>query len=257
MENKKFEKAAYIFMNQLLKLGYQPEEIYGYGEEAVEFYIKELPGWTFGIWWKEDEKDENVVTGEFFTQYVIDKFKPSRSTYVAELWYNIIKEDTDDICCGFYDVEKILKFLKENKYLAFYSDLYWVIDYNTRKQQPVKAFFEYVSYHFKEWLKEKLHSWLNKKFINRITKFYIPALKEDYPEAKFVGVVDLNESGWTCHPRYELVAYFDKCPEETGTYDLCMLKKEKHWYEKRIKIAEKICFDFYDDVRYDMITLKE
>lgn len=63
--------------------------IFGRGTNSVvRFKIKQAPDWTFGIWWKEPETDEEGVitaTCELFWQFTetIDKFKPSRSVFVA------------------------------------------------------------------------------------------------------------------------------------------------------------------------------
>ena len=72
------------------------------------FHVEECPGWKFGLWWESvdanspDDKPK-ILKGWCFTQYeqFIDKFKPSRSEYCA------------DLILDFENIETAMKAIKE------------------------------------------------------------------------------------------------------------------------------------------------
>ena len=201
-EHKKselFKECTDRFVAELEKHGYHIEDIHrssGYfifefgGNSVNTFWLKEVPGWRFGLWWtlNQDIKP-NRATAEFFTQFEkdVDKFKPTRSTFIKTKnvyldksgWKILNKSDLvyspfED----FYDweVEPILKFIKEHPYRAWArssssdGDMY---------KAPWSGFKCWRKYHehmrymkrekkFQNWADKKLVDWFGKN----VMKFY-------------------------------------------------------------------------------------
>ena len=251
MENK-IKKATYNFIEAILKKGYQPISIEYFEEGSViHFYIKEMPDWKFGIWWDLNNNYGKSISGTFFAQSIIDKFKPTYAMLKTDFIFDIEDDELN------YSIERILNFIKKHKYLAFYSDACWV-DYSYEKQSLVRAFIFYYKYKFLDWWKKVGENWVDKKIINHINKVYIPDLKKEYPEAKAIIVFDKNSNGYKCYPRYEIIAYFEKCPMKCGCYDLGLTDKERN---KINKIEKRLRFfnstHTHSNVLYDCINILE
>lgn len=117
--------------------------LFAYGTNSVvHFHIKELPGWKFGIWFNTDEKYKDEVYAQIFWQYedYIDKFKPSASSYVFTINFDI--KENEIICCPEYEVEKALKFILDEPALAFCKELFYRSDYeyHSRMSARIKKF---------------------------------------------------------------------------------------------------------------------
>lgn len=216
--------------------------LYTLHPSIVEFYIDELPGWRFGIWWKEevteiplkalrkDEEDSKVyiLKGTLFTQYEenINKFKPSESELKVEL--DLRGDSLNEInrICDKSLLFDLLNFMFREPYLAFYRD-YNSADLNSEyvtRKEAKKCFIKALKY----WKKEK-------KVIDKankiITKFYNETIK---PLFKGLIITDAGEN-WS--PRYHLLL-----PIENNEFDIT--KPGSYWlgdlYEDLIDELDKV-----------------
>lgn len=152
-EHWHFEEAPIHFTDVEYLDGYF---LFGMGTNSViHFHVAECPGWKFAIWWEtpEDKDDDDIITGQFFTQYeeTIDKFKPSRSDMCIKI---VMRLDVDEPYCEDYvDAANIINFIKNEPALAFCRD-YWGWDYNAEYHTREEAQIEYDKY--KAWLANKL-----------------------------------------------------------------------------------------------------
>ena len=121
----------------------------------ANFTIKEIPDWLFGIQWIKGSKNKNsynfysgneeyIFEGTLFTEYkmLIDKFKPIRTEIKVNIIFGI--EDIENISndrvlqASFEseeNVKKIINFIYEEPYLAFYKTVW----YNTIVPQKTMA----------------------------------------------------------------------------------------------------------------------
>ena len=115
--------------------GFTPIDFY-YVEEPyiLNFYIKEIPYWLFGIWISyDDEKQEFYPTFYAEKEDWIDKFKPTQ-THVSSIkdgdWnsyklpYEVTEENLPKYCdidmCAFHCIDELQR-LKKNRRIAEYS----------------------------------------------------------------------------------------------------------------------------------------
>ena len=191
--------------------------IFGYGTNSVvHFHIKECPGWLFGIWWTLPDKKsgKKYVSGELFTQYEenIDKFKPSRSDILTTI--NAYPDD-EEPSCYVWDAVEMIKFVREEPYLAFCRD-YCGWNYNRQYHTREEAKAKYDEW--REWSdnKKRLSAELDKKVLDFVREKIVPLFNE-------CKIVDLGEN-WS--PRYDLQAPYEKnkdLVDAPGTYG---------WFEK-------------------------
>ena len=223
----KFEKNGYHIENLIRSGGYF---IFDFGGNSVNtFWLKEIPGWRFGIWWTLDQESEHKnITIEFFTQFErdVDKFKPSRSEFLNSGKFYLdksgwkFKTQSYDIFDDFYawNIAPMLNFIKLHPYRAWArssssdSDKYSI---------PWSGFKCWIRYHkhirhlnkeekFRKWADAKLISWFEKN----VKKFY---------------------KGWRIHerknmsPKYQMyvpLAENRKIFSKRGFYGVFYTKKE-------------------------------
>jgi hypothetical protein len=218
--------------------------IFGMGTNSVvHFYIKETPGWKYGIWWEPVEAKEsteenplyetNRVRCRIFTQYEeeIDKFKPSASMVTDEFNIYLDSASTDFA----WEFAKDIKFIHDEPYLAFYREMHYT-DFNKEyiSRETAKEYFEE---HYKQKKLEEEIKALNDK---ELLKTIYDILKEDFDDRNCF-IYDRGES-W--HPRYEIVAKntFDV---EDGCYGLSDLFDEptstvvQNIFNTKVKECEK------------------
>lgn len=213
--------------------------IFGSGTNSVvHFYIKECPGWKFGIWWDTyKEEDEIKIVGDFFAQYerTIDKFKPSASAISYKIYVN---SDCSYIS-GIYDIVKKLKFIKEEPYLAFCNDyMFW--DYDTEYHSRFEAHLEYIKYRYRH----SVDKYFTNKFNNDVIKFVNKNIVPLFNQGK------LNDNGENWSPRYEVIAPFNyntDLVDEPGYYD---------WFEKDDIKGQKIIKRFKKLIHNRQIFMK-
>ena len=183
--------------------------LFGYGTNSTaEFGIKEVPGWKFGIWFSplkdkgeeaEGDKDgDKDVRGTLFWQVeeFIDKFKPSASTFTADLCF---EGDLSDWEIDEFDASP-LKFTRDEPSLAFCRDvMYW--DYNLEYHSRASAFLCRIKALWREKAYKRRYERLGKRHAERLLK---------------AGMHDFRASGGTIHdrgpafsPRYEVVIAVD------------------------------------------------
>lgn len=111
------------------------------------FYIKELPGWLFNVWFGE-YKEPGYLSGLLFTQYEEAAFKitPTSAKMKTILEFGTFKNNIDTL----FPKEKgemlnVLNFILKEPYLAFYRDVTGT-NFN----------YEYVS---RRKAKKLFHSW--------------------------------------------------------------------------------------------------
>lgn len=166
--------------------------IFDHGKDmVVHFYIKELKGWKFGIWWDLEDNDKF----EFFTQYErdIDKFKPSASTYLAkEVFYG---EDLKSEIKIF--ILPILKFIRKHPYVAWSYDVGCQRDC-WKYKTGFEAFIEFWKYKMHLWKNDQINKMLTRKYKKLVEKIWKDKLIEPV-------IIDENQNGIHCFPRYRIV----------------------------------------------------
>ena len=182
--------------------------IFGTGTNSVvHFYIKETPGWKYGIWWtpveeKGSTKDNpvyatNKVHCQIFTQYEeeIDKFKPYGS--MVQDTFNIYLDDPHNHnISSVWNFVRDIKFIHDEPYLAFYREMHWS-DFNREYISRAKA-KSYFERHFKQ---KKLETEINELNDRALLKTIYTILKEDIDE----GNCFIEDRGDCWSPRYEII----------------------------------------------------
>lgn len=184
--------------------------IFGTGTNSVvHFHIDECPGWKFGIWWYPP-KDNNVITGEFFTQFeeTIDKFRPTRSEFHSDLKMPAANSENNNY--SIHKVADIIEFIKCEPFLAFCRD-YLCWDYNKEYHTREEAEIEYKKYKEYKQKKEFYSSMMDKKYLDCVEKEILPL----FNNAK------IKDQGENWFPRYTVIApYHDNedIVDEPGCY---------------------------------------
>lgn len=220
-----YKAAAEQFFDQHEKAGFHPANIeyrsgyyiFGFGTNSVVHYtLKECPGWLFGVWFSEPDKDHNWVSAEWFAQFeeIIDKFKPSASIIVKTIHFNGDRDGDADL--DWY-VKAQLDFIHNEPDLAFCRD-YCSWDYNTKYHTREEAHDEFL-----KWRNSVAMEEIGKKEYLRKT---VEVLVKHIPE-KFADACAVMDRGECISPRYEFGFYtpnFDFEDEESpdrdsGIYD--------------------------------------
>ena len=143
------KNAFNLLLDTLIKNNFHPivtdcddEDI----KNHYSFYIKELPGWLFGIWFDE-YKEPGCLLSLFFAQYEDTAFKttPTRAKMKTILAFNVSEDNPGISLSGKDEMLNILNFILKESYLAFYRDIMGT-DFN----------YEYVS---RRKAKKLFHSW--------------------------------------------------------------------------------------------------
>lgn len=142
MREEHFEFYDIIFSN-----GYFLFE--GDEDSVIQFKIKGLDNWLFGVWIKEDEKDKKYL--DVFCQHemFIDKFKPSRGDFDIKVRYY---EDDGTVQQDFkfdtFELENALEFMKEHEAIFFWrgDDPYRYIPEWKAKLEMAKTILQEKSY---------------------------------------------------------------------------------------------------------------
>lgn len=142
--SKLYKKASEIIFEDMKKNGYTITGIkylsgyfiFASGScSVVHYYVKELPGWKFGIWFSPNpnltEETTHSVLATWFTQYEenIDKFKPSASSIVEYDMEADLSSNPQHIS-GLWKVYEHMEFIHKHPELAWYRDLH-MVDFNT------------------------------------------------------------------------------------------------------------------------------
>lgn len=259
------------------------------------FFIKEFPGWRFGIWWSFD-KNTDTFKYEFFTQYsrFINKFKPCRSQLLATDYFSrrdadvilgnvklVSEEPEGDWECPpevyledyTFSIVKLLTYMKKYPSLAFYQD-YYGVDLSRDHVSRTKAHLLKFSAIIKDSVEQRINQNCEKKIINKIKK----ELFQYLPTKAFI--YDRGDS-WS--PRYELYipltaingATSEDADETCGCYGTVdavgyfkgednisectdVINKLDHWVQKLINRKERFFRVFLMarfSIRYDTLNI--
>ena len=201
--------------------------IFGTGDNSiVSFKIKEIPGWLFGIWWNDIEKDR-PVKGEWFAQYEanIDKFKPSASSFRHTIQIDLSAPAKYTGLEG--DVEKSLTFLYAEPMMALGRYLFF-FDYN----------FEYYSRRYvtrkvkKSQRNEKKYQHRKQRMIKTFLRKMHNLCKDEFANREFL----IRDCGEYCSPRFEIYVPESHFGLEPGVYE-DIFSEEGH--KRFLKIINK------------------
>lgn len=185
--------------------------IFEMGEDAlVHFHIKGAKGWLFGMWIDTSLENDAI---QFFAQYeeAIDKFKPSRSLFVASVSRKHLKEVANDKRQAgwiYLNITKIAKHIATNPRLAFIQENH----YSLYLDKPV----------YKLYISDKLDLYKNRlcKIKKRITDDLIPycinslsvkIVKSWHDEMiKNIELIDRNDGIFICSPRWEIKIQYNR-----------------------------------------------
>ena len=229
---KKWTRKVFKYLE---KNGFHPTDvIYGDGycvfehgkDMVIHFHIKELKGWKFAIWWNMDGNEEFDFFGQFEAK--IDKFKPSASTFVEE-----------DLCLEDWNMNfavRICQYIKKHPYMAWAIDLYGCKQEIWDLTKVKHAFWKYHLERIRYWWAEVCYKRFNKRYLKLVEEIANEYLIS--PE-----IVDENQSGWKCFPRYFVRCKGVKGEDlKPGHYGLEFdkdlsppLKKKASKYEKSLK----------------------
>ena len=254
--SKKYEIMRGEILDYIKKIGFTPINIQcgnGYfifdmGENSViNFWIKELKGWKFGIWFHTSKPDENGKkepdSCQFFAQreLFIDKFKPAASNYCEEIKAYEENNKFFDKFSTLYVIKNMLYEMKYHPFISFYKGVAYN-DYIDRKSL--------VWFYIKENWDVKFYKTENK--FNRwkdcaITKVYLNYAKKNIEKNSFVETVkvfDGENGNWYSYPRYNINVYFNKDSNELEEAEI----QEKYFNNKFFnKVVSKECyFNFFN-----------
>lgn len=221
--------------------------IFEHGKDmVVHFYIKELKGWKFGIWWNTDGEKEF----DFFAQYErdIDKFKPAASSLKVE--------DASPDNWDLRDVVQICRFIKKHPYRAWEISATWcrkIWEWDTLDG----TFWAF----WKRWWKysvvmPRFHEFLRKRYLDLITDIANICLEK--PK-----VIDCNSDGWISNPRYRIVCE-GAIGEglEPGRWGLVleeelsehMMRRVRRYKRQHARLSKRYRYDFEDVKLRDELT---
>lgn len=256
---KKYEIMRGEILDYIRKIGFTPVNvqcgngyfIFDMGENSVvNFWIKELKGWKFGIWFyspKDDDGKDKPNYCKFFAQreWFIDKFKPSASNYCTEIkTYNEDNKFFDNF--ALMDVRSMLYEMKYHPFISFYKGVAYN-DYIDRKSLIWFYIKENWDVNFYK-IKNKISRWKD----CTITRIYLNHAKKNIEKNSFVEAVkvfDGEKGNWYSYPRYSINVYFNKDSNEVEEAEI----QEKYFNNKFFnKIVSKECyFNFFNPNHMD------
>lgn len=192
----------------------------------VHFKIKKLKDWEFGMWLninKDISEDETYPAIQFFCQHKfnVDKFKPSRSFFLAEISSTDIQ--SEDNWWG-YQILSILNMIKRHPLISFAMDAH---------ENP----YHYSSY-LGFYLKCKIRSYkepLKSLYIGMVLKtiYQIKAfILGKYKIVDSVKLIDQDSDDWIIDPRFKMCIHFKKISEDESIQDNEEEKIVKRWFKK-------------------------
>lgn len=195
--------------------------IFDMGEDSVvHFHIKGIRGWKFGLWIDaESDKD----TAQLFAQYeeLIDKFKPSRSFFVVSIDKNSLERAYKTADYSFYGLLDMVKHIKHNPHLALVQDCGW---YSAYISEPLwLAYlhsFKIVLDHKMRRLRKYLIDGKLVYLINSVSAKIVNRWHDDV--LKYVEVIDNNQDGFICSPRWEVVFWYNRISDDDDTQGKAM-----------------------------------
>lgn len=251
--SKKYEIMCGEILDYIKKIGFTPINIQynnGYyifymGENSViNFWIKELKGWKFGIWFHTSKPDENgkkeLDSCQFFAQreLFIDKFKPAASNYCKEIKaYGKDNKFFDNF--ALIDIKSMLYEMKYHPFISFYKAVAYS-NYIDRKSLIWFYIKENCDVKFYD-CKEKFNRWKDCT-ITRIYLNHVKKVLEKKPNVGTVKVIDGEDEDWSSYPRYHIDVYFNKDSTELEEAEI----QEKYFNNSfYTKVVSKECYFYF------------
>lgn len=253
--SKKYEIMRGEILDYIKKIGFTPINIQcgnGYfifdmGENSVvNFWIKELNGWKFGIWFHTSKLDENGKkepdSCQFFAQreLFIDKFKPAASNYCEEIKaYGKDNKFFDNF--ALIDIKSMLYEMKYHPFISFYKEVAYS-NYIDRKNLIwfyIKENWDAKFYDIKKNAVKWKDCTITRTYLNHVKK-----VLEKKSNVETVKVIDGEDENWRCYPRYNINVYFNKDSNELEEAEI----QDKYFNNKfYTKVVSKECyFNFFN-----------
>ena len=257
--SKKYEIMRGEIFDYIKKIGFTPINaqynngyfIFYMGENSVvNFWIKELKGWKFGIWFyspKDDNGEDKPNYCQFFAQreLFIDKFKPADSNYCEKIEaYGKDNKFFDNF--ALIDIKSMLYEMKYHPFISFYKEVAYS-NYIDRKNL--------IWFYIKEnWdakfydIKKKAVRWKD-CIITRVYLTHVKKVLEKKTNVETVKVIDGEDENWYTYPRYDINVYFNKDSNELEEAEI----QEKYFNNKFFnKVVSKECyFNFFNPNHMD------
>ena len=252
--SKKYEIMRGEIFDYIKKIGFTPINaqygngyfIFDMGENSVvNFWIKELKGWKFGIWFyspKDDNGEDKPNYCQFFAQreLFIDKFKPAASNYCEEIKaYGKDNKFFDNF--ALIDIKSMLYEMKYHPFISFYKEVAYS-NYIDRKNL--------IWFYIKEnWdakfydIKKNAVRWKD-CIITRVYLTHVKKVLEKKTNVETVKVIDGEDENWYTYPRYDINVYFNKDSNELEEAEI----QDKYFNNKfYTKVVSKECyFNFFN-----------
>ena len=212
MERK--EAAEQIF-EYIRSVGYKPYDIeYGTGyfifemgkDSVVYFKVKGCYGWRFAMWIntnkeelfvKEESKEYPAI--QFFAQHIdnIDKFKPSRSYFLAEYTLDDIERNAH---CTWFEIKNIIGMIKNHPLIAHSFDRHGT---SFVKSSFLLDYFGSKFYEIRSKINNIWEDWMPITWIR--LKLFLCAKRKII---KSINIRDDNDENFTCYPRWKVNILF-------------------------------------------------
>lgn len=204
--------------------------IFDHGEDGVvHFDIKGLRGWKFAMWIETDAEQlknnegEDYPAVQFFCRHKLDldKFKPSRSFFIVKFSLDEIQQEEP---WGFWEIESILQMIKRHPFVAFnmsYGQNYLC------NESYIGSYFRVCKHTFKSKVRELFNDvWVR---VWHGTKVWF--IKK-YKVVDSVKLIDSNQDGWKCYPRYEMKIHFRKISDDEQKQEAVEIKMLDRFFSK-------------------------
>lgn len=253
--SKKYEIMRGEILDYIKRIGFTPINvqcgngyfIFDMGENSVvNFWIKELKGWKFGIWFYISKPDENGKkepdSCQFFAQkeLFIDKFKPAASNYCEEIKaYGKDNKFFDNF--ALIDIKSMLYEMKYHPFISFYKEVAYS-NYIDRKNLVWFYIKENWDVRFYD-IKKKTVRWKDCT-ITRVYLNHVKKVLEKKSNVETVKVIDEENGNWHSYPRYNINVYFNKDSNELEEAEI----QDKYFNNKfYTKVVSKECyFNFFN-----------
>lgn len=199
--------------------------IWYYGQNRiVEFSIKELPDWSFGLWWLSEVEDRDEIKGILFAQFTeeIDKFKPTASRIQCDVKF------VNNKIVNAKDAYETISFIYNEPYKAFAIDVCCEHS-DITEEDAHNVYNSYVELKQKEAV---ITSQNNSRMIDEILEIWHDEIER--------GAAFLSDYGKCISPRHEIVVNGNDerwSNFRTGTYGLEDIDEE--CYNEFIEIRQE------------------
>lgn len=221
------KESAQTIFNFIKSIGFKPYDIqYGNGyfifdkgeDGVVHFKVNGLYGWKFGMWVNtnknelNDKEEKEYPALQLFAQHKdnIDKFKPSRSYFLAEY---CLEELENPAPYQWYQIKNMLKMIKRHPFISYYYDRREFAEFTGNSF--ILEYFKTKAYKTYETISDFISEWIPITWIK--FKLFFGKFNKNVDK---VVIVDMNYGGWVSTPRWEVQIQFSKDSTD---------KKENKW----------------------------